>query len=204
MVPPKKLIYIEHPQPSNDLAKLTLPIKILSADTTLFRIHKAHVQPKFFGRTLTNRFDASDGSYGVMYLGLDQYCSFIETFGQQTGQNFVTVKELEMSKLAFVKVTHKLKVVNLTGYGLARIGADNRLTAGAHPVARKWSKALHAHPNQVDGIYFRACHDPDRFSLALFDRAKNKIAIEQSINLLSSEFTNTLSKILDKYNFALG
>lgn len=198
----KKAASIKHPEPGIDFSKTALPIKVLKSD--LFRIHRSDLNAKFFGRTLKNRFDASDCSYGVMYLGLDEYCCFIETFGQQTGDNFVTIEELSVNSLASIKLSRELRLVDISGAGLARVGADNRLTTGAHALSRRWSRAFHDHRDYVDGIYFRACHDPDRSSIALFERAQNSIIVTKSIKLLSPDVAFILTDILDKYNFALG
>ena len=72
-------------------------------------------------------------------------------------------------------------MVDLTGPGLARLGADERLCAGGHAVAQRWALALWTHPSRPDGLYFRARHDPSRFCVAIYDRAADAVhAIPQN------------------------
>lgn len=192
----------KHPEPGAAFSFLKLPIKTINVP--LLRIHKTLYDVKFFGKMRKNRFDAPDRSFGVMYLGIDEYCCFIETFGQQTGQNFVTIEELSKNNIATITPNRRIRLVDITGSGLAKIGADNRLATGSHALAKRWSQAIYNHPEQADGIYYRSCHDPERFSIALFDRAHQAIDVTRTIRLLSEEFEQTLAEILDQYNFALG
>jgi hypothetical protein len=157
----------EHPPPP-DLAGRSLPLRTFRGPW--FRLHAADRDPVFFGRTGLNRFDAPDGSFGVLYVGADAECAFIETFGWETGTRLVTAAALATRRLAELRPPRPLRLVDLTGAGLARVGADARLFAGAHAVARAWSGAFHAHPQRPDGIYYPARHDPSRRAAALYDR----------------------------------
>jgi hypothetical protein len=66
----------------------------------------------FFDRAAGNRFDAPDRSYGVMYLGADAHCAFIETFGQATGDRFATQHALEQRLLSVVETKRILRLVD--------------------------------------------------------------------------------------------
>ncbi len=83
-----------------------------------------------FGRSGDNRFDAPDGEFGVLYAGKDERCAFIEVFGHATGMRFVEQSELAARGLARIAPRRPLRLVNLTGEGLARLGADARLDLG--------------------------------------------------------------------------
>lgn len=134
----------KHPEPKADFSKEVLPIKVINRD--LLRIHESSFGALFFGKTARNRFDAPDRSYGVMYLGLDEHCCFIETFGQATGHKLVTATELSKNSIATINLKRKINLVDITGSGLAKLGADGRLTTGPHALARRWSKAFYDHP----------------------------------------------------------
>lgn len=97
----------------------------------------------------------------------------------------------------------QLSLVDLTGSGLARIGADARLCNGEHRLAQKWALSLWSHPENVDGIYYRARHDPSRYCAAIFDRAQADITIAQTQSCWSDDFRETLAYILDTYEFGL-
>ena len=68
-----------------DLATRSPLFYELEEGTVIYRLQRADREPISFGRTGENRFDAPDGSYGVLYAGEDEYCCFIETCGQVTG-----------------------------------------------------------------------------------------------------------------------
>lgn len=161
-----------HPPPPADFADRKLALA--SYRRVVMRIHRTRRDPIYFGRSGASRFDAPDGEYGVLYAGEDEHCAFIETFGQATGENLIEERELAARSLTRLHVVGA-RLVDLTGEGLARLGADNRLCDGDHATAQAWSRALHRHPARPDGIRFRARHDPERVSVALFDRAAAKV-----------------------------
>ena len=142
-----------HPEPWADLRELELPI--LSFSGPWFRIHLSKYDPLYFGFTGENRFTAPAQEYGTLYVGHDEYCAFIETFGQSTGINTVTSNWLSKRAISRISSLRSLRLVDLTGAGLAQIGADARLTTEVpHDVARRWALALWQHPSVPDGICY--------------------------------------------------
>jgi hypothetical protein len=191
-----------HPAPPADLPNRE-PL-ITSKTEAWFRIHPIDNDPLFFGKSRDNRFDAPDGSYGVLYLAADPHCAFIETFGQSTGINVVSVTSLAASGLARIHTSRPLKLIDFAGTGgLARIGADARLCSGEHSMAQLWSKALYEHPVRADGLCYPARHDPARHACAIYNRAEDALTAEKLGSLAGSEHVNLLSQILDTYGFAL-
>ena len=120
----------------------------------IFRLHRAGLSPLYFGRTGDNRFDAPDGTFGVLYAGEDEYCCFSETCGQTTGIASVSGAYLDERHLAEMKLTAPMSLIDLaTSGGLARIGADGRLMDGSHAVAQRWSAACAStHPSRMGFI----------------------------------------------------
>ena len=118
------------PDPPPELGTTSLPV--IEDQRSWFRLHLADYSPIYFGRTGRNRFDAPDGEYGVLYLGDSLHCCFVETYGRSDRgeRRIVTRQELAGRNLATVELSGALRVVDLTGAGLARIGADNRLGTG--------------------------------------------------------------------------
>jgi len=95
-------------------------------------------------------------------------------------------------------------LVDLSGKGLARIGADARLTSGDdYALSHRWSKAIHDHPSQPDGILYRARHDPSRLSAALFDRLGSRLRAVPTGSFLDPANVALLGRILDEFRFAL-
>ena len=135
----------------------------------------------------------------------DAHGAFIETFGHDTGKNLVEVARLAQRGLARVTVDRALRLVDLRGDGLARLGADNALAAGEdYAVAQAWSGALHDHPRKPDGVVYRSRHDPSRFCAALFDHVAPHVrARPVGSSLADPRNIKRLADLLDTYGFGL-
>ena len=192
----------EHPAPPTDLDSRSPLTFTIPVGTTLFRLHDRSKGSLFFGRTGRNRFDAPDGSFGVLYIALDEHCAFIETFGQVTGIRIVTRASLEQRVLSQLKVMHPLTLIDLArSGGLARIGADGRLLTGSHAVAQRWSAALRKHPAKPAGLLYPARHDVARYACALFDVPTSTFQVTNTGSLAEPLHSALLGKILDVYGF---
>ncbi len=73
--------------------------------------------------------------------------------------------------LADVRLAKPLTLVDLTGPGLATIGADSRLSSGDYRTAQRWSTAIWEHPRQPHGILYLSRHNPKLLCAAIFERA---------------------------------
>jgi hypothetical protein len=194
----------EHPEPAVDLGSRAPLLFSLDTGIVLYRIHDRSQEPVFFGRTGRSRFDSPDGKFGVLYVARDEYCAFIETFGQATGVSAVTRKALEERPLSCLTLKTSLKLIDLSDSGgLARIDADGRLFSGSHAVAQRWSAALRSHPTKPAGLLYRARHDPARNACALFDLPQSALVITDTGSLLDSKHAVLLPTILDRYDFGL-
>jgi hypothetical protein len=160
------------PLPPDDLRSRPLPLTTVGAPW--YRLHPPRRDPVHFGREPTSRFNAPSREFGVLYLASDPACAFIEVFGRVNGPSFVEPAQLSRRRLAEIRPPRPLRLVDLTGSGLARIGADARLFAGDHTVARRWSLALFQHPASPDGLLYPARHDPSLRAAAVFDRVKGR------------------------------
>lgn len=144
--------------------------------------------------------------YSVLYAATDAHGAFIETLGRVTGQNRVDMRILRETCLTRLEVGHPLDLVDLTGSGLARIGADARLcTMDDYALCGRWALALWSHPQSPDGLYYRARHDQQRLSLALFDRDTVVQMVHEYPQgaLTDPEHAMLLGDILDTYRFQL-
>jgi hypothetical protein len=191
-----------HPDPPADFAIHSLPITLLRSPW--FRIHRLAYAPLFFGRSGDNRFDAPAGEFGVLYVGKDERCAFIETFGHATGVRLVDHRELAARGLVRIVPKRPMRLVNLAGKGLARIGADARLTAGeSYDVAHRWALAIHEHPRKPDGFTYTARHDPSRICAAIFERARGALDVTSLGSLVDPRHGVLVATILDTYGFGL-
>lgn len=196
-----------HPEPPSDLAARPLPL--VSEVRVWWRLHQCVYGPIYFGNSGRNRFDAPEGArdaYRVLYAAGDTHGAFIETLGRATGVNRVDMQILRETCLARIETQRPFTLVDLTGAGLARIGADERICAGDdYTLCGRWALALWHHPQQPDGLFYRARHDPARRSLALFDRQTTVDAVEGFAHGALADPHNValLSGILDTYQFQL-
>lgn len=172
------------PLPPGDLGNRTLPIVEISA--TDARFYRCHRYPSPYAATAYNhspipdRFNALDGSFGVLYLGFEPEVAFIETFGSALVDAPPDLRVVTSSTLAIrclcevtmIPDAAPLRLADLaTGHGTSRLSADGRIsTSKDRDVTRAWARALWAHPAQVHGIRYRACNDLDRMAAVIFDR----------------------------------
>ena len=204
--------------PPDDFDSIELPLvsKSVHASTRKiaggpwFRLHATGHGALHFGRTHTYRFDDPKGKFGVLYAGTDEYCAFIETFGQvlgpplpAAGLRYVTDGDLERRDLARIRTSSKLRLVDLTGAGLARVGADARLCSGDYRVAQKWSRAIHEHPSRPDGLVYPARRDPSRAAVAIFDRARPRLVSTALGTLMTPRNRPIRDGILSTYGLGL-
>ena len=194
----------EHPEPPGDLETREPFLAELSIGAILSRLHNRGRSPLFFGRTGGNRFDSPDRSYGVLYAGLDEYCSFIETYGQTTGIRTVTSTAIEARHLAHLELRRSMKLIDLSNSGgLARVGADSRLLSGSHAVAQRWSAAFRKHPIKPDGILYPARHDAARNACAIYECLPSVFKLDAKGSLGEHQHLALLGAILDCYGFAI-
>lgn len=194
----------EHPDPPSDLADRSPLLYKLEPGTILSRIHRRDKGPVFFGRTGGDRFDSPNGSFGVLYVGMDESCAFVETFLQDTGIRVVSRHELEQRHLAHLELTMPLVVIDLSHSGaLARIGADSRLFSGSHAIAQRWSTALRDHATKPAGLLYPARHDPARNACALYDLPESALRVTRVGSLLEPKRATVLADILDRYDLGL-
>lgn len=202
MAPPSAAGPPPHPPPPADLARRDLPLVEVAGPW--LRSYRLAYTPLYFGCSGRERFDAPDGRYGVCYAGDDDACAFIETFGHQTGRRVVTVSELLGRGRARLTAGRPLRLVDLRGPGLARLGADNALAAGSdYGTAQAWSAALWSHPAAPDGLLYWARHDPSLTAVALFDRVELALVWEELGSWYDPAYRRDLGALLDRYNFGL-
>ena len=191
-----------HPDPPTDFD--SVPLLIRKFRRTWVRIHRADNAPLYFGKSGANRFDAPAGAFGVLYLACDPHGAFIETFGHATGTRLVTETELRARRMALVSASRVLRLVDLRGAGLARMGADAALTSGTdYALAHRWVLAIHGHRRRPDGVMYRARHDPGRISAAIFDRIASEFTAQSLGSLMDASHAQLLASILDTYKFGL-
>jgi hypothetical protein len=187
-----------HPPPPTDLH--TRPLPLIELHTRWWRSFIGGSDPLEFDYRADHRFNAPEGDYGILYLGSDAHCVFIETFDDPARLR-VPATKLEEQWFCVVSTTRPLRLVDLTGSGLRTIGADGRLCTGTYAITRLWAVALWQHPAQVDGLYYLSRNDPSRRNLALFDRAGSVLQMHSTFRLKAR--ATLLASILDTYQLTV-
>lgn len=97
-----------------------------------------------------------------------------------------------------------LRLARMHGPGLRQMKATAAVVQGSYDVTWAWSHALHEHPDRVDGIVYRARHDDDDLAVALFERARDAIAVLDSTPLLDLSLSAELGSWFARYEIGLG
>ena len=198
----------DHPPPHPELASQTPLTFTVKKGEVLYRHHLAACDPIHFGTSGANRFDDPDcpasHAFGVLYVGEDPQCCFIESCGSTTGVPAVSGAYLDARALAKLELTEDLRFIDLfsTG-GLTRIGADGRLFTGSYKIAQRWSAALRAHPMKPDGIRYPSRHDHTRVAYAIFLRPASTFKVISLGSLMALANRSLLHDILTLYRVEL-
>ena len=183
------------PEPPVDIATRKLPLVERPPGTRYVRIHRAADGPVWFGwnpgagqfRPPTNRFDAPDRSFGVLYAAVTRDGSFAETVGRKP-DTFRANDELSGLAMTTLALTKALRLVDLHGgAAVGALGATGVVGVGPQSLARRWSKVLHAHPEMPDGIEYRCRHNSDEIAVALFDRVEEASLVSIGVVSLVSD-----------------
>lgn len=203
------------PLPPDDLAERELPLVTLAGQApALYRSHRLdrpYSPVAFNSRPVADRFNAPNGEYGVLYLAADPYAAFIETFGASmvtAALELRLVSERDLARRCLCRIEiddpEAIRLVNVAdGRGFSRLGIDGRIsTTKQRHITRQQALALWRHPQQPDGILYRACNDPARLAVVLFDRVGDVLRPTcEELNVLRDP--RQLAAILDHYAVGL-
>jgi hypothetical protein len=198
----------EHPLPHPELSTQTPLIFTVKAGEVLYRHHQTVNDPIYFGMSGNNRFDdpdcATGATFGVLYVGEDHHCCFIESCGSTTGVPAVSGAYLDARSISKLELTEELRFVDLASSGsLTHVGADGRLFTGSYKVAQQWSAALRLHPSKPDGIRYLSRHDPTRVAYAIFTRSLSTFKVSSMGPLTTYANRALLNQLLRDYNVDL-
>ena len=190
--------------------KPTLPKRLpLTRERVGIRWMRIHAQARnalWFGpgsgRQPIHRFDDPVGRFRVCYLGTTLEVCFAETFLRNPPVMILALDDLAGRSIATVEVRRDLRLVPIHGSSLARLGVTAELASGGdYESSQLWSRALWEHSEQPDGILYRSRHDDSAFCVAVYDRAKDGLAIVRDDFL--AEDPQLLARLLGRYGLGL-
>ena len=170
------------------------------------RIHTQASNALWFGpasgRPPIHRFDDPSGRFRVCYLGTTPEVCFAETFLRNPPVRILALDDLAVRSIATVEVRRDLQFVSIHGPSLARLGVTAELASGSdYAASQLWSHALWEHSDQPDGILYRSRHEDSALCAAVYDRAKNSLAIVEDHSL--TEDPQRLARLLRRYGLGL-
>ena len=191
--------------PRPDLPK-RLPSIRVKAGTRWMRIHAQGRNALWFGpgsgRPPIHRFDDPDGRFRVCYFGTTLEVCFAETFLRNPPVRILALDDLAGRSIATVEVRRELRLVPVHGPSLARLGVTAELASGSdYAASRLWSRALWEHTDQPDGILYRPRHDDSALCVAVYDHAKDWLAVIRDHSL--AEDSQQMARLLRRYGLGL-
>ncbi len=194
------------PAPPADLSSRGLPLADAARGSTFCRIHRSVHGAIFFspgpGKPPAGRFDSAAGRFGVLYAAFSFDCSFAEVLLRNPARRIVSLPEVEARSFAVLGLDAGIRLVDLTGPGLSRLGLDARFLSGGYDACGAWADALHDHPERPAGILYPSRFDPSERCVALFDRVAARLHLTaDSVPL--GELLPDVGAVLDRYGKAL-
>ena len=189
--------------PSAVLKSQHLPIT--SLEGTLHRIsHQKFADPIYWSRRGRYRFDSPTAKYGVLYTGRTFETALLEVFGDQWVTLRITARDfLKEFDICEMRLERRLKVVNLSGKHLNRLGTDANIFASfAYDVTQKWASFFMDHLDAPHGIRYPSRKNQRLHNFALFStpEAIAAVTITRRYPLLGHPH---LFRLLQSYKVAL-
>src|SRR5262249_12430297 len=152
------------------------------------RIHALARKALWFGparaQPPTHRFDDTAGRFRVCYFGTTLEVCFAETFLRNPPVRILALDDLAGRSVATVEVRRDLRLVPVHGLSVARLGVTAELAIGS--ISALWQlgwRVFGEHVDQPEGILYRSRHDDSALCVALFDRARDALAIVRECSL---------------------
>jgi hypothetical protein len=152
---------------------------------TLFRVSSYNTGEPYFGTFDANRFDdpnpTSANRYGTCYLGTSLAVALAETLlhdVEPVAGEFIVPVGVLAARYVLRFEGKPLVLADLTGSALKRLGGHAELSGtSSYKKTKRWSAAIHAHADNVDGFIYMSRHKNDEKALVLFDRARAKLTM---------------------------
>lgn len=191
------------PLPPSDLADRDPEFLAVPTGSEMHRIFRRGYGPIYFDRSDGGRFNAPDGSFGVLYASLNLEGAFVETVLRGRRNVMIDEADLRTRGHAVINVTSALRFVLLSGPTLSRIGCDADVCHRAAPydAPQAWAKALHDAFPDTHGIAYRSRHDDNEICFGVFERAMP--LIEEGSTTEPVDSHPSFWELVGKYNLAL-
>jgi hypothetical protein len=167
-------------------------VKVAVNPSRLVRVSGHRTNEPYFGKHQGNRFDDPEQDpakrYGTSYFGENFSVALAETLlhdriPEKNGYFFI--------ELAVIAARYHLDfrgddlcMADLTGSSLRRMGGHAGLCGmSSYKTPQNWSRAIHDHPDNVDGFRYVSRHLNTGMCYLVFDRAAGKITLNSATPL---------------------
>jgi hypothetical protein len=153
-------------------------------------------EPLYFGRDATNRYDAPSKGYGVLYLGRDLPTALMESVFHRhqwdtDPRRSIAIAEVRSRLVRAVGVLQDLCLADLTAEGVMAgyFGLNlEQLISRNYRHTQQISAQVHAEMTddqpRFDGILYPSRNNYPATSIALFERAREKVRVFDDIDLV--------------------
>ena len=180
-----------------------LAVRTVEIGTAFYRCHSSQHGAVYFGKDGLNRFDDPCKQFGVCYLSFSPSGAFAETLLRKSSDQVLQKSDLRSYCLTCLHTQETMMLVHCHGEGLKQNGFDSRIASCIDlRMTQSIARSLYDHAQQPDGLVYRARHDDDQLSIALFDRALNKLS-EPGPAIAWMNAGSHLDDVLDRYRIAL-
>jgi hypothetical protein len=162
-----------------------IPIRTIElAPSKLLRVSTYSSGEPYFGRSAANRFDdptrTKKSRFGTCYLGESLEVAIAETILHDEmpvkGRFDVAANELERRFCVRFAGGSPLTLADLTGTALkALVGSSEISTITPYDIPQRWARAIHNHPQGLDGLVYMSRHVNNRRAVVVFERAAHKL-----------------------------
>jgi hypothetical protein len=141
----------------------------------------------------------------VLYVARQLEGAFVERFLRDPGpyQRVLTEEQLQAALVSGLRAVRALRLVDLAGRGLAKMGIDSRLASGAYEIAQCWLCAFYHHPDRPDGLQYRSRHNPRLLCAALFDRTEELLSVKTYGSLPEHLGETGFYRLIERYEVGL-
>lgn len=191
-------------RPPVDLSEQPLSV-VAVAPKVLCRVSRYKTGEPFFGRSGACRFDDATPEpglrFGTCYLGFNLAVAFAESVlhNEQpcNGRFMIPTSEIDSRWVLSFKGRRKLRLANMTGRHLLRLGGNGELSGTSdYRLPQAWAAAVLAHPSQVDGMMYMSRRVNDSAAVVLFERTPGHppaIRLDQALPLFHhTDFVQTI------------
>ena len=178
---------------------IALPTRHIDAGELLQHVSRVvyRDQPLHYGREGTNRYDAADNSYGVLYLGRTLPTALMESVfhkhqWDRDEKRSIALAEIRSRLVRAVGVVEDLKLADLTAPGVmaGHFGLNlEQLASRGYLHTQRISGEVHALRGadglpSFDGVFYPSRNNYPGPAVALFDRAQYKVEVVDDIDLV--------------------